>query len=120
MKNAEFFEIPSQSDEDIDPGKLLAYLNDELPDSEKQDLERLIAGDHFVNDAIEGLKNVKDKKKLQSYVNQLHLELHNHLQKKKLRREQRKLPDHPWIYFTILLILAICLIGYIFIRQNIH
>jgi len=118
--NTEFFDIPPLGENDIDPGKLMDYLNDKLPLAEKQQLERLIAGNDFVHDAIEGLKNIKDKSRLQSYVDQLNQELHNHLQKKKLRREKRRLPEYSWIYFTIVLVLLICIIGYFIIRQSIH
>ncbi|MBS1597652.1 MAG: hypothetical protein JST75_05470 [Bacteroidetes bacterium] len=116
----ESFDISPHSDKNIDADKLLDYLNDRLPAAEKNEIEKLIAGNDFVNDAIEGLKHVKDKKKLQAYVDQLNQELHNHLQKKKLRREKKRLPEYSWIYITIILILSICILGYLVIRQFLH
>ena len=118
--NPEFFDISSHNDKDIDPDKLMDYLNNNLPLSEKLEIEKLIADSDFMHDAVEGLTHIKDKGKLQAYVNQLNKELHNHLQKKKLRREKRRLPEYAWIYFTIILILALCIIGYIIIRQLMH
>jgi hypothetical protein len=118
--NPEFFDISSHKDKDIDPNKLIDYLNNKLPPAERNEIEKIIAENDFMNDAIEGLTQIKDKSKLQAYVSQLNKELHNHLQKKKLRREKRRLPEYAWIYFAIVLVLLLCIFGYIIIRQFIH
>lgn len=118
--NPDLFNILSNSNKDIDNQKLMDYLNNKLSAPEKQELEKLMAGSSFTNDALEGLQHIKDKNKLQAYVDQLNKELHNHLQKKKLRREKKRLPEYSWIYFTIVFILVLCIAGYIIIRQFLH
>jgi len=118
--NPEFFNIISHSNKDIDPQKLMDYLNNKLSDTEKHEIEKLMAESSLINDAVEGLEHIKDKGKLQAYVDQLNKELHNHLQKKKLRREKKRLPEYSWIYFAIILILLLCIIAYMVIRQSIH
>jgi hypothetical protein len=116
----ELFNILSEGNKDIDNQKLMDYLSGKLSAKEKQELEKLMADSEFMNDAIEGLQTIKDKNKLQAYVNQLNQELHNHLQNKKSRREKKRIKEYPVIYFTIILVLLICIIGYLIIRQFLH
>ncbi|HTQ63397.1 MAG TPA: hypothetical protein VMI12_01295 [Puia sp.] len=116
----ELFNIFSQSDKNIDASMLMDYLNGKLSGKEKYEMEKLIAENDLLHDAIEGLEKVQDKKKLQLYVDQLNQDLHRHLQKPKLRREKKRIKEYPWIYLTIILILSICIIAYLVIRQFLH
>jgi signal recognition particle GTPase len=118
--NEEFFNILAKSDIDIDSGKLMDYLQGKLSAEEKHQVEKAIADSEFLNDAIEGLEKIKEPGKLQTYVDQLNKELHNHLERKKLRREKRRLKENPWIYFAIIFILLLSIIAYIVIRQYLH
>ncbi len=115
--NNELLNILSQSNKDIDNQKLMDYLSGKLSGQEKHEVEKMIADNEFLHDAIEGLEHIRDEKKLQAYVRQLNQELHNHLVKKKQRREKKQIKEYPWIYFTIILILIICIIGYLIIRM---
>jgi hypothetical protein len=116
----ELFNILSRSNKNIDASKLIDYLNGKLSGTEKYEMERLIAENELLSDAIEGLEKVKDKKKLQLYVDQLNQDLHRHLQKTKMRREKKRIQEYPWIYLTIILILVICIVAYLVIRQFLH
>jgi len=116
----DLFNILSNSNKDIDNQKLMDYLSGKLSDSEKHEVEKLMSDSHFMNDAVEGLQNVEDKNKLQVYVDQLNKELHQQLQKPRDRREEKKIQEYPWTYLAIILILGLCILGYIVIRMFLH
>jgi hypothetical protein len=118
--NEEFLNILTNNDTDIDSGKLLDYLHGKLSGEEKHRVEKAIADSEFLNDAIEGLEKVRESGKLQGYVEQLNKGLQNHLEKKKLRREKRKLKENPWIYIAIIFILLFTILAYVAIRQYLH
>jgi len=118
--NSELFNILSNSNKDIDNQKLMDYLHNKLSDGEKHEIEKLMADSQFMNDAMEGLENIKDKTKLQGYVDQLNEELRIQLEKKKLRRNKNRLPEFSWIYLAIVLILLLSIVAYLVIRQFLH
>jgi hypothetical protein len=109
--------ILTNSNKDIDNQKLMDYVSGKLSGMEKHEIEKSIIDSEFLNDAVEGLGNIQDKQKLQEYIEHLNKGLQNHLEKKKMRREKRRIKEYPWIYFTIALILLLCVIGYFVIRQ---
>jgi hypothetical protein len=115
--NEELYNILSNNDTDIDSGKLMDYLHGKLTGEEKHKVEKAIAESEFLNDAIEGLEKVKGSGKLQGYVEQLNKGLQNQLERKKLRREKRKLKENPWIYLAIIVILLFSILAYVVIRQ---
>ena len=71
----------------------------------------------FASEAIEGLQKFDGKKDLQLYVDQLNKELNAYLEKKKNRREKKRLKENPWLYLTLFLILVFIIIGYFVIHQ---
>jgi len=116
----ELFNILSHSNKDIDNQKLMDYLSGKLSGAERHEVEKLMSESHFMNDAVEGLQNMEDKAKLQTYVDQLNRDLHQQLQKNKDNREKRKIQEYPWTYLAIILILSLCILGYIVIRMFLH
>ncbi len=113
----ELKDILSNLNKDIEQDKLLDYLNKKLSAAEAHELEKQMADDEFMNDAVEGLEKFSNKKDLGSLVDQLNKELKKQTTKKKLKKEKRKLKDQPWLYFTIILILLLAIIGYIVIKK---
>ena len=109
--------ILSNSNKDIDNQKLMDYLSGKLSKQEQHELEKEMAGNELMNDAVEGLKTIKDQQAIQSYVEQLNKSLHNQLQQKKSRRQKRKLKDAPYIYLAIVLVLALIVITYLVIHK---
>ena len=111
--------ILSNSNKDIDNQKLMDYLSGKLTGQEKHDVELWMAENDFANEAIEGLQDLSgtSRKNLQLYVDQLNKDLTQYLQKKKTRRERRKLKDDPWIYLSIVIILALVVIAYVVIMK---
>ena len=109
--------ILSNSNKDIDNQKLMDYLSGKLSEPEKHEVEAWMNENDFVNEAVEGLQKFDGKKNLQLYVDQLNKDLNQYIEKKKTRRERKKLKENPWMYLTIFLILLIVVVGYLIIHQ---
>jgi hypothetical protein len=116
----DLLDILSENNDNINNQKLIDYLNDNLSDKEKHEVEKWMSDHDMVNDAVEGLEHLKNKKNLQSYVDQMNKNLHSQLAQKKQQQQKRKLKDYPWVYFAIILILLLCIIAYVVIRKSIH
>ena len=113
----ELKDILSNLNKEIEQEKLLDYLNKKLPATEAHEMEKQMADDEFMNDAVEGLEDFKNKKDLSLYVEQLNHGLKKQLDKKKRRKEKSKLQEHPWLYFTIILLLVLLVISFIIIKK---
>ena len=55
-------DILSNSNKDIDNQRLMSYLKEQLNKAESHDVEKAMADDAFINDAIEGLQKFDTKK----------------------------------------------------------
>ena len=115
--NDELKNILSNLNNEIEQDKLLDYLNKNLPASEAHEVEKQMADDDFMNDAVEGLEKFNNKKDLGLYVQQLNHDLQKQLSKKNKRREKRKLKEQPWVYFAIILLLVMAVICFIVIKK---
>ena len=109
--------ILSNLNKDIEQEKLLDYLNKNLSAAEAHEVEKQMADDAFMNDAVEGLEQFKNKKDLSLLVEQLNNDLKKQTEKKKLKKEKRKLRDQPWLYFTLVLLLILIVISYILVKK---
>ena len=109
-------DILSNLNNEIEQEKLLDYLNKKLSATEAHELEKQMADDPFINDAVEGLDEFRNKKDLSLYVEQLNRNLKQQLDKKKMRRQKRKLKDQPWVYFAIILLLLLIIISYVLVK----
>jgi len=118
--SSELFDILSHSNKDIDNQKLMDYLSGKLSEKEKYELERLVAGNNFVQDALEGLESVQDPAKVKAHVNELKHDLQKQLKHATHNRKRSRIQQYPWIYLTIVLILVICVVGYLIIHQLLH
>jgi cytoskeletal protein RodZ len=104
------------NEEPLSEEELLKYLDKELPAEDKSAIEDLAAGS-FETDALQGLQQVKDAEKVKKHINQLKLNLHKQLQNKKNKQEKRKPNVLEWIIYVIILLLFICVIGYVLVRM---
>lgn len=111
-------DILNNSNKDIDNQKLMDYLSQQLSKQDTHDLEKMMAEDEFINDAVEGLEQFNNVKKLPLSVEQLNRDLQKQIAKKKARREKRKLQDQPWVYFAIILLLILTIACYIIIKKR--
>jgi uncharacterized protein YehS (DUF1456 family) len=109
--------ILSNLNKDIEQDKLLDYLNKNLSAAEAHELEKQMADDEFMSDAIEGLENFKNKKDVSVLVQQLNAQLKKETAKKKARKEKRRIKDQPWLYIAIVTILLLVIIAYVVIKK---
>jgi hypothetical protein len=110
--------ILNNSNKDIDNQKLMDYLSQQLSKQDAHDLEKMMADDAFISDAVEGLEQFNNVKKLPLSVELLNRELQKQIAKKKNRREKRKLKDQPWVYFAIILLLLLTIVCYVIIKKR--
>lgn len=111
-------DILSNLNKDIEQDKLLDYLNKNLSAAEAHEVEKQMADDEFMNDAMEGLEELKTKTDVSLIVEQLNRELKKQTEKKKARKERRRLKDQPWLYITIVTLLLLIVIAYLVIRKH--
>jgi len=115
--NKDLLNILSNSNKDIDNQQLMDYLAGDLFGEQLHDVERSMADNAFLNDAVEGLQDIGNKKNLQAYVEELNAALHKSVAKKKQRRLKRRLKENPWAYLAILLVITLCILAYVLIRK---
>lgn len=115
--NNDLLNILSNSNKDIDNQQLMDYLSGKLSAEEKHAVEKGMVDSDFMNDAVEGLENIENKKDIQVYVDELNASLQKSLQKKKQRRLKRRLREGPWGYVAILLIILLCIAAYLIVRK---
>ena len=115
--NNDLLNILSNSNKDIDNQKLMDYLSGKLSEQERHEVEKWMAENEFVDEAMEGLKDFSGKKNLQAYVDHLNADLHKYIQQKKDRRAKRRIKEYPWIYVAIVLILILCVVAFIVIKR---
>ena len=109
--------ILSNLNKDIEQEKLLQYLNEHLSDAEQHELEKQMNEDAFMNDAIEGLQEVKNKKAIPDYVQELNSGLKKQIQKNKQRRHTKGILPQYWNYISIVVLLALAVIAWFIIRK---
>ena len=77
------------NDEELNEEQLMKYIQGALSEEELHAIEKQMADNDFVNDAVEGLQAISLKQKLDDYVNQLNKNLHQHLISKKEIKNKR-------------------------------
>jgi len=105
-----------QSDDELNEEQLKKYLSGDASAEEMHAVEKSMADDAFVNDAVEGLQDFTSQAKLNDYVEQLNKKLHQHLEQPKERKKKREIKNLSLIIIAVILILIICVIGYWIIR----
>ncbi len=116
----ELLNILSNSNKDIDNQKLMDYLSDKLSKEEKYEFEKSIAGSEMLNDVVEGLEKFKNKKDVSLFIEQLNTNLKKQLEKKKSKKLKREIKNLNWLYFSIIMILVIILIGFLIIKKHLE
>jgi len=115
--NKDLLNILSNSNKDIDNQQLMDYLSGNLSGEPAHDVERSMADNAFLNDAVEGLQRMGNKKNVQTYVDELNAALKKSMTKKKQRRLKRHIVEAPWSYLAIILVILLCVIAYVIVRK---
>jgi hypothetical protein len=110
-------DIFSHLSTEVDHESLLLYLQDKLSAEMKHEVEKKLLENEFNDEAVEGLKEIKDKKQIAHMIEMLNRDLKKKLEKKKQRREKLRIKDQPWLYITLLILILLIVISYIVIRR---
>jgi asparagine synthetase B (glutamine-hydrolysing) len=113
-------DILSHLSTDIDQETLLLYLQDKLSEEKKHEVEKQLLENEFADDAMEGLKEMRDKQQIAYTVEMLNRDLRKRTEKKKQRREKMKLPSQTWLYISIFIILLLIILSYFVIHRMQH
>lgn len=104
-------------EDDLQSDNLLKYVQGDLSKEELLQVEKQMADSDFVNDAVEGLQNIHNKKNIDQYVEELNHHLHSHIEEKKKRKLKRQIKDQQWIYLAVVIILSICIVCYVVVKR---
>ena len=115
--NKDLLNILANSNKDIDNQQLMDYLSGDLSGAPLHDVERSMADNAFLNDAVEGLQSIGSKKNVEKYVDELNAALQKSIAKKKQRRLKRHLREAPWAYVAVLLVITLCVLAFVIIRK---
>ena len=99
-----------------DEAALKRYIEGNASEEERFAIENQMTDEAFLNDAVEGLQEFKDKDLLQQYVVQLNKDLQQQTDKKKARKLKRALQDQDWTIIAIVVVLLLCTLGYAIIH----
>lgn len=110
-------DILSHLNPEIDQETLLLYLQGKLSSEKQHEIEKQMMDDDFELDALEGLENFKDKKKLTELVSQLNHDLRTKTAKKKKLRQKLDLKIDPWIIITVITVLLLVIVSYFIIHR---
>ncbi len=113
-------DILSHLSTDVDQETLLLYLQGKLSEKEKHEVEKQLLQNNFDDEAMEGLQEIKDKQQIQYMVEMLNRDLKKKTAKKKLRREKMRIKDQPWLYISILILILLIVLSYIFIHRMLN
>lgn len=111
--------ILSNGNEGTSNQQLMDYLNNQLNKPSEHELEKTMADDPFVNDAVEGLQQIEGNKNITAYVEQLNDDLQKQIAKNKKRKEKRRLKDSPYTYLTIIILLLLIIICFVVVKKYI-
>lgn len=113
-------DILSNLNTEVDQATLLLYLQGKLSDEKQHEVEKQLLETEFEQEALEGLQEFRDSKKLQSMVAQLNEDLKKKTTKRRLRRQKMELKQEPWLWITVFIMLALIIISYIIIRTSLN
>jgi tRNA U54 and U55 pseudouridine synthase Pus10 len=101
----------------VDQQKLLDYLEGRLSEEEKHEVEKMMADSEFINDAIEGLENMKDKQKIATVLYELNNSLSKRIQQRRGKQSKKGFPDLTLIITATVTILLLIILAYIIYRM---
>jgi len=104
-------------EDELNEDQLMDYLKGKTSGEDAHLVEKQMADSDFINDAVEGLQAFSSPKKLDRYVHQLNKKLQQQLDAKKTRKEKREIKHLPWIILAVILILVLCVLGYVVIHM---
>jgi hypothetical protein len=110
-------DILSHLNPEVDQEKLLEYLQGKLSAQQQHEVEKGTMEEGFEADALEGLEQFSDKRKIQDVVDQLNLDLKKKTEKKKKLRQRLELKLDPSVVITIVIVLILAVLSYFVIQS---
>jgi hypothetical protein len=104
------------ADDELNEDELMNYIKKKSSADEEYEVEKKMADSPFVNDAVEGLQNFSSPEKMNAYVQQINDDLHKHLHTKKYRRK-KTIINLSWEVISIIVIIILCMLGYVIIEM---
>jgi hypothetical protein len=101
----------------IDNQQLMDYLSSQLNKAREHEVEKTMADDEFMNDAVEGLQQIPGNKNINAYVEQLNDDLARQIAKNKKRKDKRRLKDSPYTYYTVIILLLLIVICFVVLKK---
>lgn len=113
-------DILSNLNPDVDQETLLKYLQGKLTPEQQHEVERSMLEDDFDTEAMEGLGQFSDNKKVELLLAQLKMDLKQKTEKKKRFRKKLELKLEPWIIITAVIILLLAVLSYFVIHRYLN
>ena len=110
-------DILSNLSTEVDQETLLKYLNGQLSEEQKHEVEKKMLASNFNEDAMEGLQQFKQTEKLTSMIEQLDRDLKKKLKGKRRGFRALNIQNQPWIFLTIAIVLILVVIAYLVIYK---
>ncbi len=93
--------------------KLLAYLEGKLSPGEQHEVEQWLAREGMEADAVEGLKALRVDESKEA-VNRINYRLRQAIDAKKKKRTH-PITENKWALLAVIIVLLLCIVGYIVI-----
>ena len=113
-------DILSNLNPDIDQETLLLYLQGKLSAEQQHEVEKQMMDHDFELDALEGLGNIKETKKIAHLVEQLNYELKKKTEKKKKLRRKLDVKIDPWVIASVIIVLLLVVLSYFVIHHHLR
>ena len=110
--------ILSNNNKDIDNQQLMDYLSQQLSDAGSHEVEKAMTDDPFMNDAVEGLQQIENTKRMEAYAELLNRDLQKQIAKNKKQKSKRRWKDQPYTYVSILIILILMIICFLVLKKK--
>ncbi len=106
------------NDEDeLNEEQLLNYIKGNSTDEEQHVVEKQMNDSSLVNDAVEGLQQFSSTGKMNSYVQQINMQLKQQLHSKKKNKNRFYPTNTSWQIIAVVIIIVLCLVGYAIIEM---
>ncbi len=100
----------------VDEQQLLEFVKHNLSTEAQQMVEKNIAEDPFLMDAVEGLNEVTDEDQINQSIAELNQHLNKLVQNKTKRKQKRRLPANQWAMLAVVVVLFLSIITYFIIH----
>lgn len=92
------------------------YLENQLTEEERHEVEKAMLEDPLLEEAVEGLSGKSDQE-LQVAVTDINKELRKQITKKSREKKRKGIADQSITYYAVILILLLCVIAYFLVKK---